>query len=178
MIIDLNQISVVSFPLDIKISAGEIDLENEDFVLKSDVELKGAIEKHSYEVDVAGNIKAAAEKLCDRCLSPVAVTLDITFKTSYISSEYESSEKEVQVGGDDLDVDFYQDEKLDLTELVREQIILNSSETALCKPDCLGLCQKCGENKNEKTCDCSERQIDPRFKVLENLSREKKDQKE
>jgi uncharacterized protein len=173
MIIDLDKITEASFPLDVKISAGEIDLGSEDVILKNDVELKGAIEKHIYEIDIAGNIKAAAEINCDRCLSPIQTTLEIPFKISYISSEYESSEKEMQIGGDDLDVDFYEDEKLDLAKLVREQIILNSSKTALCKPDCLGLCQKCGANKNEKKCDCSEREIDPRFKVLENLTTEK-----
>src|ERR1700733_14111248 len=169
MIIDLHEINVISFPLDVKVPAGEIDLEREDVTLKRDVELTGTIEKHSYEVDVAGKIKAAAEKVCDRCLSPVETTLEIPFKTSYISSEYESSEKEVQIGGDDLNVAFYEDDKINLTELVREQIILNLSETALCKHDCLGLCQKCGANKNEINCGCIEREIDPRFKVLENL---------
>jgi uncharacterized protein len=172
MIIDLQEINVVSFPLDVKIPAGEIDLEDEDVTLKSDVELTGAIEKHSYEVDIAGSIKAAAEKLCDRCLSPIETVLEIPFKASYISSEYESTEKESHIGGDDLDVAFYEDYKIDLTDLAREQIILNLTETALCTPDCAGLCQKCGANKNETNCDCNEREIDPRFKVLENLIRE------
>ena len=172
MIIDLNQITGMIFPLDMKIPANEIDLGDEDVALKSDVELKGAIEKHSYEVYVAGTINAAAEIKCDRCLSPIDTTLEIRFKISYVSSEYESGENDIQIGGDDLDVSFYEDEKIDLMEMVREQIILSLSETALCKPDCAGLCQKCGGNKNETNCDCSEREIDPRFKVLENLAKE------
>lgn len=171
MVIDLSQITEASRALDIKIAGDAIDLGDEDVVLKGDIQFTGAIEKHSYEVDVAGNIKAAAEVICHRCLKPIETELDISFKIAYVSSEYESREKDIQIGGDDLDVAFYEDDKIDLAELVREQIILNSSETALCKPDCAGLCQKCGTNKNEKNCDCSEREIDPRFKVLENLSR-------
>lgn len=169
MIIDLNHIVGTTHPLDVSFPASEIDLDSEDVSLTGDVALTGSIEKHCYEIDVAGDIKAAAEVSCDRCLIPVETSIEISFKIAYVSSEYESREKEMQVGGEDLDVAFLEDDKIDLTEMVREQIILNLSETALCKPDCLGLCQKCGANKNQKRCDCSEREIDPRFKVLENL---------
>ncbi len=174
MLIDLNQIEEPVHQLDAVFTPGEIGLDEDTIKLKDDVRFEGAVEKHSYQIDIIGNIKGVAEITCGRCLVAVETAFDIPFKSSYVSSEYESREKEIQIGGDDLDVDFYQEEKIDLTSLVREQIILNVPETALCKPDCSGLCPKCGANKNEKKCNCSEVEIDPRFKVLENLIREEK----
>jgi uncharacterized protein len=175
MLIDLSQIEEPVHQLDVTFTPDEVGLDEEMITLKDDVKLEGSVEKHSYQIDVTANITAAAEINCGRCLIPVESVFEIPFRASYISREYDSpehGEKEIQIGGDDLDVDFYEDEKIDLTALVHEQIILNVPETTLCKPDCLGLCQKCRANKNEKTCDCSEREIDPRFKVLENLIKE------
>src|SRR5262245_38633815 len=173
MIIELSQITEFSRPVELVLSPEEIGLEEELVKLKGQGAFNGVIEKHSYQTDIKGNIKGAAEMNCNRCLKPLDINFDIPFKSSYVSSEFESREKEIEIGGEDLDIDFYEGDKIDLTALVREQIFLNLDETALCKPDCLGLCQKCGANKNEKNCDCSEREIDPRFKVLENLGREK-----
>jgi uncharacterized protein len=174
MLIDLTKLIEPVHPLDVKFQPDEIALDMEDIVLSDEVKLDGTIEKHSYQVDVIGTLTGKANLNCHRCVAPIETNLKIPFRTAYVSSEYKSSEKEVQLSGDDLDLDFYEDDHIDLTALVREQIILNVSDTALCKPDCLGLCPKCGANKNEKTCACDEREIDPRFKVLENLVKENK----
>ena len=42
----------------------------------------------------------------------------------------------------------------------------------LCGKDCKGLCQTCGENLNERTCECKNERIDPRFESLKDLFKE------
>jgi uncharacterized protein len=73
------------------------------------------------------------------------------------------------VRNDDLDVSIYDGEKIDLTDLVREQILLDLPTQILCQEDCKGLCQKCGANLNEVNCNCEENEIDPRWSALKNL---------
>lgn len=175
MRIEIGKIDEPVHKIDAVFNPGEIELDEDAVNLKEEIVFTGSLEKHIYRIDVDGNIKTKIEVNCNRCLKPLETELDITFKSSFVPSEFESREKEVKVGGDDLDIDFYQGDEIDLAQLTREQILLNLPQTVLCKPDCLGLCAKCGENKNEKKCDCSEREIDPRLKVLENLSREEKD---
>jgi uncharacterized protein len=46
-------------------------------------------------------------------------------------------------------------ESVDLTEDIREAIILTFSGYPLCRPDCRGLCTTCGVNLNNATCDCA-----------------------
>ena len=48
------------------------------------------------------------------------------------------------------------DDKYILRNIIfsREEIILGYPVKFLCKIDCLGLCPKCGQNLNEKKCDC------------------------
>lgn len=43
---------------------------------------------------------------------------------------------------------------IDLLPTIREHVILATPIQALCKEECLGLCQVCGTNLNEGMCEC------------------------
>lgn len=58
---------------------------------------------------------------------------------------------------------------LDLTEALREHILLDLPMRPLCRPDCRGLCVECGANLNDGPCDCVEETIDPRLVGLKDL---------
>ena len=58
---------------------------------------------------------------------------------------------------------------IDLAPLVRELGILALPIRPLCKSDCAGLCQECGQNLNEADCGCETDDIDPRFAKLREL---------
>jgi len=60
---------------------------------------------------------------------------------------------------------------LDLTEALREQVLLALPMRPLCSPDCRGLCSGCGKNLNEGPCDCVQEVIDPRLVGLKELLR-------
>ena len=63
------------------------------------------------------------------------------------------------------------DEIIDLTEGIREEIILGLPLKNLCSEDCKGLCPVCGMNLNEGTCTCDRSKVDPRWSVLERLKK-------
>jgi len=58
---------------------------------------------------------------------------------------------------------------LDLGPVLRELLLLDIPIRPVCRPDCLGLCPICGENRNEVTCSHPEAEIDPRLEVLKSL---------
>jgi uncharacterized protein len=60
-------------------------------------------------------------------------------------------------------------EALDLSELVRQALILAVPPRSLCRPDCRGLCPQCGVDRNREECSCAERQTDPRLEALRGL---------
>ena len=73
---------------------------------------------------------------------------------------------------DEQDDDTYvvvSDERLDLNELLREDILLDLPSKYLCSPDCKGLCPKCGKNLNEGDCGCGTGEVDPRLEILKSL---------
>ncbi len=60
-------------------------------------------------------------------------------------------------------------DSVDLTEDIREAIILAFPGYPVCRPDCKGLCSRCGKNLNRGACGCAPPE-DNRWVALENLS--------
>ncbi len=56
---------------------------------------------------------------------------------------------------------------LDLDDEIRDQIEMEFPSRFLCKPDCLGMCPRCGKDLNEGNCDCPEHEVDPRLAPLQ-----------
>jgi len=60
-------------------------------------------------------------------------------------------------------------EFIDLTEEVREAIILALPGYPVCREDCKGLCMTCGVNLNQATCACHEAGHSDRWVALDTL---------
>ena len=58
---------------------------------------------------------------------------------------------------------------INVDEAITEELLLSLPFRSLCKDDCLGLCPKCGCNKNEKDCGCVLKEPDPRFAILKTV---------
>ena len=74
-----------------------------------------------------------------------------------------------EVGDDDASVTFYQDDAIDLGEMLREQFYLAVPMKPLCRDDCKGLCPQCGTNRNTGQCSCTQGWVDPRLAALQAL---------
>ena len=58
---------------------------------------------------------------------------------------------------------------VDLTENLREDIILALPQRALCQTDCQGLCPVCGKDLNEGVCQCTPSPGDLRWEALDRI---------
>ena len=97
---------------------------------------------------------------CDRCAEEIKKEYRYTFQHMLAPVlNDEDHDLYLQIEGYQLDVD----------ELLRADILLELPSKYLCKPDCRGLCPKCGKNLNSGSCDCNTHQIDPRLEVLKQL---------
>jgi uncharacterized protein len=80
-----------------------------------------------------------------------------------------SSADSIELGRDDLDVDFYTDDQVDLRRVVEAETMLALPMKPLCRDECRGLCPVCGVNRNQTQCTCEVRPADPRLAVLADL---------
>lgn len=61
-------------------------------------------------------------------------------------------------------------EEVDITEDVREAILLNLPHFPLCAESCRGLCLQCGKNLNEGSCGCEHGESGGAWTALDSLN--------
>lgn len=169
MIIDLTQNQEREISFDELIQPEEIDLGEEEIRLVEPVEIKGILKKGIVQLDVEGTIDAQVETKCSRCFGNVEVDLQFPFKSTFVTAENYTQAEETEVQLNDLDLSIYEGDKIDLSEIAREQILLNIPSQPLCREECKGLCEKCGANLNETDCNCDKTEIDPRWQGLRDI---------
>lgn len=169
MKVDLLSLTDEPLSFEFKIASTDIDLETEGARIAGDVEVIGELSKSAAKTDVKGSITAPIEVDCTRCLTPLSRELDIVFDVDFVDKELFPDRKETHLESADLDTDVIEGNELDLTEVAREQIVLNLPEQVLCRDDCRGICPMCGKDLNEGECQCGEETIDPRWAALKDL---------
>jgi uncharacterized protein len=105
---------------------------------------------------VNGPIETNASGVCSRCLSPAQFQMRFRIDDEYLTTvEIDSGSPinvlEVTDGALTLD----SQHTLDLTEAVRQYIIVHLPMKPLCRQGCAGLCSACGANLNDAPCTCS-----------------------
>lgn len=81
----------------------------------------------------------------------------------------ECSLVEMDEPGDQEAIPILNEGVVDLTELVRQVLVLNTPPTPLCRADCKGLCPDCGHNLNAGPCQCPREPVDERWAGLRGL---------
>jgi len=170
MIVNLLTIRDGAIMFDFVLQPSEIDLDSDEAKLIEEIGVEGSLRKGIAQTDVQGNIDARIEIECSRCLMTTEKSLKFPFNAVFVSPENYTDEKEAVLNIDDLDVSITVDDKIDLSELVREQILLAVPSQIFCREDCKGLCQKCGASQNLIDCKCQEKEIDPRWQSLRELN--------
>ena len=97
---------------------------------------------------------------CYRCLE------DASLDQAVDAREYQAEDPQ---GDEELDSAYVDDDRLDLSQWVRDSIALALPDKILCRPDCAGLCPVCGKNLNHEPHGHEGEEIDPRWADLAQL---------
>ena len=128
------------------------------------------VERRGQTVAVTGGFEATAHQACGRCLEPLVAHVAPEVDLQLVPPP-SVRQGETELGQDDLEVDFYQGDVLDVARLLRSETDLALPMKPLCRPDCRGLCSGCGANRNVTACRCEGPGVDPRLAPLEALRR-------
>ncbi len=150
--------AAVSFSTSVDLS----DLQyGSSFPVDEPVTASGTVRNTAGVLVMTGTISTTIHGVCDRCASDfaqsVAFPIDVVLVTE-LSSEEDEDEWVFPLEGDSAD----------LEDIVRTVFVLNMDSKLLCKPDCKGLCCRCGKNLNDGPCRCR-KELDPRFAALQQL---------
>jgi len=108
---------------------GQLTRTGDDFLLRA--ELRGEI-----------------ETTCGRCLEPAHVPVAAPLTITFVPTKADHSEAE------DPDVVSFGGPEIDVSDEVRDEIVLALPVQALCTEACRGLCPVCGGNRNQVACNC------------------------
>jgi uncharacterized protein len=147
----------------------QLGQDHEAFTVTSPVTLGFDIYKDKDQFRLIGRVQASLELPCSRCLEPFTWPVDAEFDLRYQPHSQNSGEGEREVEEDDLTTAFYQNDEVDLGQLMQEQFYLSLPMKPLCQEDCKGLCPTCGTNWNRGTCGCTNQWEDPRLAALRSL---------
>jgi uncharacterized protein len=147
----------------------ELDVSAHEFELLEPPSITGRIKRSGMDVKLEGALKAVLNVPCDRCLNDVRVALDQTVNLVFIPLEAERVAKgEIELHESDLEFSYYENDELDVDQLIREQLELALPVQVLCQTECRGLCPQCGADLNSDACDCQPL-TDPHWQGLAEL---------
>ena len=104
--------------------------------------------------------------VCDRCAAP------FERRVSWPVHAVLTRSLEREDEADEWTFLLQEGDKADLDEILTTAFVLNMDSKLLCRPDCKGICPRCGKNLNEGACSCRP-EIDPRLAVLGQLLKDK-----
>jgi uncharacterized protein len=181
MVIDLTTLPTDRVPVVADIPATAVDVPAEDFAVVGSAHFAGDVERGSGETyHLRGQLTGQLALSCARCAEPfdlpVDVPVDLRFVPAAIekasvrsSSSTDDDDEGHQIAEDDPSIVVYDEPRIDLAQVAREQFYLAVPMKPLCRPDCQGLCPHCGTNRNSGTCTCENQWEDPRLAGLKSL---------
>ena len=162
---------------DLQLDSGVVDLgdEAEQVGLLATSGRAEVLHEHRGPKDIVADIRLRGkfegnfEVPCARCVEPVSIPLGADFDLIFRPAGADSEAPERSITAPETEIGYYQKDSLLLEDVLREQVLLSLPVRTLCKPDCKGLCPRCGVNRNSHACSCEEGPSDPRWEALAGL---------
>ena len=100
---------------------------------------------------------------CDRCLTQVPYKMALSFETDAYAPDAvpEDADPDEQL--------FMEGCRLNVKTLIDSEIMMRWPTKVLCRPDCKGICPKCGKNLNAGSCECDSFVPDPRMAAIKDI---------
>lgn len=117
---------------------------------------------------VTAQLRTTIPLTCGWCLESFELPLDLAVEEEYFPQIdiYSGLPVDIPVDTEPFLIDKHH--ILDISEAVRQAVVLTLPIGPRCRDDCRGLCPVCGVNRNEQECAC-DRQADARWASLGQL---------
>jgi uncharacterized protein len=151
------------------------DIDEEDVQLDEDLKVIGPLvgyarlRRINQGLLADGWVDLTFEFECTRCLKHFEQQMRVPFEERFYPTLDVVTGVSLSPPDDGEDA-FPIDEHhlVDLTEAIRQHVLLDIPMVTLCKEDCAGLCSQCGKDLNEGPCTCQP-EVDARLTVLQSL---------
>jgi uncharacterized protein len=151
---------------------GGVEHAGDRFLLAEPAEVEVELEGHEDGIRAQVHSHLQLQASCHRCLEPVPLDVELAYAESFVTpvqvealggldaAGEEGSERQVVYEGDAIELD----------EGFWQNVVLALPMKCLCRPDCAGLCPRCGRNLNVGLCDCPREEGHPGLAGLADLA--------
>lgn len=150
-----------SLMIDEMVTLNEFSEMMREFSVQEPVHVTGMVKNSFNSISVHLTATVWIETNCGRCFQEIRLPIPFEVDSLVI--------KENQEIDPDEDAIVLKGNELNLSEVVWDNLLLHMDMVYLCKPDCKGLCTKCGQNLNNGSCGCDHTVVDERLQVLKKL---------
>ena len=168
MIFDIEEIGDEGLSFSFVLSKDQLEIDQADLSVNVDIAISGSLTRLGDYFYLNGNVITDVVSSCSRCLDKFSYPIDSVFKSHFVPSDDSYTiPGEVELRASDVDIEVYENQQIDLTQSVRDGILLSVPVVSLCMEDCKGICFQCGKNLNHSHCKCiNESFLDPRLDIL------------
>ena len=166
MRIDVRELETGPVRAQGELTLAQLGLQSSDGKILENIIVQASAEKQARQVRVRGNFTVSLELTCARCLDPVRMQLSPEFDQFYQSNSGSMLSGEIALTENETEIGFFNGDFIEVTDIVREQILLALPMKPMCREDCKGLCPYCGGNRNVRDCGCQDSGSDPRLAPL------------
>jgi uncharacterized protein len=169
MIVDLREFERFPATTILEASPNEIVPFGDEVVQVNWVQAKLSLQKTEFDIFCTGSARTEVVLFCARCAREFVTELEGDFDFIIRSDAVLPGEE--RVDADDEEYVYYHgnDLRVDVTDQVRQALVLAVGLKPLCQEDCRGLCPTCGTNWNEASCTCTRDASDSRWDGLRNF---------
>lgn len=126
------------------------------------VRISGVVRNTAGVLLMSGTVGTTLHGVCDRCAADFVREVAFPLRAVLTPDAGDDAEE------DEEWVFPLKDGCADLEEIARTVFVLSLGSRLLCRPDCKGVCFRCGKNLNDGPCGCR-KEPDSRFAALQQL---------
>jgi uncharacterized protein len=166
--LDIGLIPEGSSHLDLSADASELGVEMEGGGLQSPVTVSLDVNRTGNDIFLRGKANVTAMLECARCLDEYTLVLEVPVELWCLVASG-TDEKEAGVERENVIEVPVRGKYVDLSDYLRSELLVVVPLKPLCKPDCQGLCPRCGANLNAAGCSCETEGHDNRWDALKKI---------
>ena len=114
--------------------------------------------------------RVAVRQECSRCLDAFGRHLDLELDEEYLPLLDLKTGRRIEPPDDWMGLCIDDNHILNLDEAIRQSAMADLPLKPLCRPDCGGICDRCGADRNRAKCHCDDAGGDPRWAALRSLT--------
>jgi len=156
MVFGIEEIGDEGLCFSLVLKKDQLEIDQAGFNVNIDITVNGSLTRIDDDVYLKGTVMTDVVASCSRCLDTLLYPIDSVLKSHFVPSDDRfASLRDVELHPSDIDAEVYENQLIDLTQSIRDSILLSVPVICLCMEDCKGICSHCGKNLNQGLCKCA-----------------------